>query len=291
VSKKEDKELAKAKVEFEKTADDRKKTDAEKVQDGEKDPGKPEQVQAGENRFKEDAKKAPMQRPTGGVGQSDYTPANESRNDPDEAATEPPISPAQERLDRDQSLGQLRREPDVFHAEPSSYTPSGARPGQQNPVNPQGSPGADPHAESVGARPDQTFMTTEQPRDGDYTKYMTEGEKNPSQLPIEIDHQPMMPSAGATPWMHSHEPRAPEVMEAEERLARAKHAEWERQRNDARTVLEEQEERDHETAREEGFNSGHVAAPREEPRTEGERDEKREHDAKYPDRSGAEERK
>lgn len=280
---KEERDLAKAKEDFDRKAAGPEKTDAERVQHGEKNPSKPESVQARENTLKEDAKKKPMERPTGKAGPSDYTPASESRNDPGTAATKPPLSPAEERLDRDQSLGQRRREPDVYHAEPSTYTPSGARPGQQNPVNPQGSPGADPHSHYVGARPGEMQVTFEQPRDGDYTKHMTEGEKNPSQLPIEIDHQPMMPHPDARAWMHSHEPHGPEVEKAQERLERAKHAEWERQRADAQEVRKEMDEREEEMAleREEGYNSGHAAEPRPEPRTSGERDEKREFDRKY----------
>lgn len=280
---KEDRDLAKAKEEFDRKSAGTEKTDAEKVQHGEKDPSKPESVQARENTLKEDAKKKPMERPTGKAGPSDYTPASESRNDPGKAATKPPLSPAEERLDRDQSLGQMRREPDVYHAEPSTYTPSGARPGQQNPVNPQGSPGADPHSPYVGARPGEMQVVFEQARDGDYTKHMTEGEKNASQLPVEMDHQPYMLHPDAKPWMHSHAPHGSEIEKAQESLERAMHAEWERQRADAQKARKEMEEREEEIAleREEGYNSGHTTEPRPEPRTSGERDEKREFDRKY----------
>lgn len=205
------KETAKAKENMEKMSEVKpKETDDEKVRRGEKDPAKPESVQAREKALEEDSKKQPMERPNRPLVQSDEEPRGVVRNDPADAASFPGATVG-EGLDRDQTIDTVRVAPDVYHAEPSTYTPSGARPGQQNPVNPQGSPGADPHAFEVGARPNERSISqVEVARDGDYTKVMTEGEKNPSQLPVEIDHQPMAVEPSAS-WTHDDSDRRRET--------------------------------------------------------------------------------
>jgi hypothetical protein len=103
------------------------------------------------------------------------------------------------------------RPPDAYHVEPSTYTPAGARPGQQNPVNPQGSPNADPHAREVGARPEQVAPVLDQGFNGDYTKVMTEGEKNPSQLPVDVEREEYRQNA---PWMYEDATRERKMREA-----------------------------------------------------------------------------
>lgn len=108
-----------------------------------------------------------------------------------------------------ESVGHVRPA-DAYHKEPSSYTPAGARPGQQNPVNPQGSPNADPHAREVGARPEQAPVL-DQGFNGDFIKVMTEGEKNPSQLPVDVDRQEYKENA---PWTHEDSTRERKMREA-----------------------------------------------------------------------------
>lgn len=178
--------------------------DDEKVREEKKDPAVPQRTQVAEKQLEDDAKKEPMERPTGKLvhGDEQTVPA---RNDPFESAAPDVLRDptATSGLDRDQSLGfttegptegvaqvQVQHVPDAPHREPSTYTPSGARPGQQNPVNPQGSPGANPLDPGVGARPLEAPVVTEEGRDGDYTKVITPGEKNASQRGYEIDHQP-----------------------------------------------------------------------------------------------------
>lgn len=103
------------------------------------------------------------------------------------------------------------RPADAYHVEPSTYTPAGARPGQQNPVNPQGSPNADPHATEVGARPSQLAPIHDQGYDGDFRKVMTEGEKNPSQLPVDVEREEYHAARAGKPWMHNDDEREREM--------------------------------------------------------------------------------
>lgn len=180
------------------------RSDDEKVMDGDKDPAVPQRTQMAEQQVKDVEEKGSQKVATGKVVHPDEQ-TSPARNDPyHSAAPDVLLDPTASGLDRDQSLGftdrtatedlanqsQVDHVPDAPHREPSSYTPSGARPGQQNPVNPQGSPGADPFETTVGARPLEHQVVVSDGRDGDYTKLVTPGEKNPSQRPYEIDHQP-----------------------------------------------------------------------------------------------------